>query len=119
VILTLPFPPSVNNLFVNVRKGRVRSPKYDAWATEAAYELTRQRARRVAGPVSLLFEFEEGRDKRKRDISNLVKAPEDLLVKFGIIAADDNTIVREIRLLWSDQVKGVRLTINPTGGKSK
>jgi Holliday junction resolvase RusA-like endonuclease len=36
------------------------------------------------------------RDKRKRDITNLLKAPEDLLVKFKVIEADDNTIVQAI-----------------------
>jgi Holliday junction resolvase RusA-like endonuclease len=108
---TLPFPPSVNNLFMNGKHGRFRSQRYDTWIQEAGVEIMRQRPKKVAGPVILTFEFQEGRDKRKRDISNLVKAPEDLLVKHGIIEADDGSIVREIKCKWSAEVEGVRVTV--------
>lgn len=108
---TLPFPPSVNNLFMNGKHGRFRSQRYDSWIQEAGAEIMRQRPKKVAGPVILLFEFQEGQDKRKRDISNLVKAPEDLLVKHGIIEADDGSIVREIRCKWAPDVEGVRVTV--------
>jgi Holliday junction resolvase RusA-like endonuclease len=111
IVITLPFPPSTNNLFINTSRGRIRSSKYDDWATEAGWELTRQRPGKSVGPVSLLFEFQSNRDKRKRDITNLLKAPEDLLVKFGVIEADDNTIVKEIRARWNKDVVGVRVTV--------
>jgi Holliday junction resolvase RusA-like endonuclease len=111
IVVTLPFPPSTNNLFINTSRGRIRSSKYDEWATEAGWELTRQRPAKSVGPVSLLFEFQSNRDKRKRDITNLLKAPEDLLVKFGVIEADDNTIVKEIRARWNKDVVGVRVTV--------
>jgi crossover junction endodeoxyribonuclease RusA len=75
IVITLPFPPSTNNLFINTSRGRIRSSKYDEWATEAGWELKRQRPPVVVGPVSLTFEFQSGRDKRKRDITNLLKAP--------------------------------------------
>lgn len=116
-VITLPFPPSTNNLFINTSRGRIRSSKYDEWAAEAGWELKRQRPANVTGPVSLAFEFQSNRDKRKRDITNLLKAPEDLLVKYGVIEADDNTIVREISACWSDAVEGVRITIKATAGE--
>ncbi len=112
-IIDLPFPPSVNNLFLNGKHGRFRSQKYDSWIMEAGAEIMRQRPSKVAGQVALSFEFQEGRDKRKRDITNLVKAPEDLLVKHGIIEADDGSIVREVFARWNEQVVGVRVTIRP------
>ncbi len=115
IVVTLPFPPSTNNLFINTSRGRIRSSKYDEWATEAGWELTRQRPAKSVGPVSLLFEFQLNRDRRKRDITNLLKAPEDLLVKFGVIEADDNTIVKEISARWSECVKGVQISIIPAG----
>ena len=31
VILNLPFPPSTNNLFINVTKGRIPSARYADW----------------------------------------------------------------------------------------
>lgn len=119
VTLTLPFPPSVNNLFINAGRKRVRSPKYRAWADEAYALILAQRSVyrqsgkgiAVPGPVKLLYEFQEGQDKRKRDIGNLEKATTDCLVEHQIIEADDNTIVRAIDLRWSDKVLGVRVTI--------
>lgn len=118
IVVTLPFPPSTNNLFINTSRGRIRSSKYDQWATEAGWELLRQRPSKVAGPVSLTFEFQSGKDKRKRDITNLLKAPEDLLVKHGIIEADDNTIVQSISANWNAEVTGVRIAITPMQGNA-
>lgn len=111
--ITLPFPPSTNNLFMNGKHGRFRSQKYDSWIQEAGNEILRQRPKRVDGPVNLLFEFQEGQDRRPRDISNLIKAPEDLLVKHGLIQADDNSIVRSISVKWNHEIEGVRVTIEP------
>lgn len=113
VILTLPFPPSANNLFINFGKKRVRSPRYSAWAMEAGLRLNTQHPRSIKGPVTLHYEFQEGQDKRKRDIGNLEKAVTDLLVEYGVIEADDNTIVREITLRWSSKVTGSCVTIIP------
>lgn len=112
-IINLPFPPSTNNLFINSRKGRFRSQKYDSWIMEAGNEILRQRPSKVAGPVILLFEFQDGYDARRRDISNLIKAPEDLLVSHRIIEADDQFTVRKISASWATDVEGVRVTIEP------
>lgn len=83
---------------------------------EAGNEILRQRPSKCAGPVLLTFEYQEGRDNRKRDVTNLIKAPEDLLVKHGIIEADDGSIVRSITACWSPDVEGVRITITPLFG---
>lgn len=115
--IRLPFPPSTNNLFINGSKGRFRSQKYADWIAEAGWELARQRPLKVAGPVDLVFHFQDGRDKRKRDVTNLIKAPEDLLVKHGIIEADDNTIVRSVTAFWADTAVGVEITIIPVSNR--
>ena len=78
---------------------------------EAGWELQRQRPPKIVGPVELVFCFQDGRDKRKRDVTNLIKAPEDLLVKHGVIEADDNTIVRAVSACWDDTVEGVEISI--------
>lgn len=109
----LPFPPSTNNLFVNGRKGRFRSQKYEAWIEEAGWELKRQRLPQLKGAVKLSFEFATPKTRLRRDISNLLKGPEDLLVKHGIIEGDHHEIVRSIRLSWSTEVEGMRVTIDP------
>ena len=109
-VIDLPFPPSVNNLFINVKRGRIRSQKYEDWIQEAGWLLACQRPAKCVGPVALFFEFCEP-DKRKRDLDNLLKAPQDLLVKHGIIEADDCSIVRSVHASWSEAVGGCRITI--------
>lgn len=114
--ISLPFPPSTNNLFVNGKRGRFRSAKYESWICEAGNEILRQRPSKHVGPVNLIFEFQDGYDARKRDISNLIKAPEDLLVSHRIIEADDQFTVRKVTALWALGVEGVRVTIEPVFG---
>lgn len=114
-VVKLPFPPSTNNMFINGSKGRFRSQKYEDWIMEAGWELARQRPPKFIGPVELVFHFQDGRDNRKRDVTNLIKAPEDLLVKQGIIEADDNTIVRGVSAYWADTAVGVEITIFNAG----
>lgn len=109
-VITLPFPPSTNNLFLNGRKGRFRSQKYDTWLQEAGWELKRQRPSKVAGPVSVKYEFGKP-DNRRRDLSNLIKAPEDLLVSYGVIESDDSATVQLLFAEWSEEVQGVRITV--------
>lgn len=103
-------PPSTNNLFINVTKGRVKSQQYETWIQEAQIDYYRQRPKRVAGPVNITMEFQE--PGRKSDLDNRMKAPLDFCVKSGIIEADDNTIVRSISAKWSDEVEGVRVTVS-------
>jgi crossover junction endodeoxyribonuclease RusA len=111
ITLTLPFPPSVNNLFINAGRKRVRSPGYRAWADLAGFQINRQKPQPVTGPVMLRYEFQEGQDNRRRDIDNLVKPVNDLLVEHGVIEGDDNRTVRAIDLRWSRDVVGVRITV--------
>lgn len=111
VCLLLPFPPSVNNLFVNNRRtgGRFPSKKYKAWQQEAGHALSfQQPLPEIAGPVRLKFAF--GRpDKRRRDLSNYLKAPEDTVVAHGIIS--DDSLVEKIEMEWVDDVVGCRIEV--------
>ena len=113
VIINLPMPPSTNNLFINVTKGRIPSARYADWRQEAGWSLKAQRPRSIKGPVILKYLFQEGQDRRKRDIGNLEKAPTDLIVEHKVIESDDNTIVRAIALGWSKAVTGARVQIIP------
>jgi Holliday junction resolvase RusA-like endonuclease len=111
-VISLPFPISTNALFADGKTRRHKSQRYADWLQEAGWALKSQRVVPVSGKVTLLYEVQEGHDKRKRDLSNLIKSTEDLLVSHGIIEADDNTIVREIAMKWNKEVTGVRITIN-------
>ena len=102
-------PPSTNNLYINVKKGRIRSQQYDEWIKWAEVDYLRQRPKPITGPVNITLEVQE--PKRRSDIDNRAKAPLDFIVKSGIIEADDQTIVRKLNLAWSDEVEGCRITI--------
>jgi len=109
---TLPMPPSVNGLWANGKHGRrFRTQNYDSWIYEAGAEIMCQRPAKYVGPVILSYEVQEPAGKRKFDLGNREKALTDLLVSHQIIQADDNTIVREIKLKWASDVEGVRVTV--------
>ncbi len=111
--ITLPFPPSVNNLFPG-KHSRHKSKRYKAWIKEAGLTiLTQEPIHRFRSPVSIVLTF--GRpDKRRRDISNFVKPVEDLLVTHGIIRDDSD--VHRGEQYWDATVTGVRVEITEAGG---
>jgi Holliday junction resolvase RusA-like endonuclease len=113
VVVQMPFPPSVNSMF-NQANGQQRFPTkaYKDWKTETEWKLLANKPGRVPGPVRLLFEVEE-KDRRQRDITNHLKAPEDMLVKLGVIDGDHSAVVRLVEAKWSKEVSGVRITITP------
>jgi crossover junction endodeoxyribonuclease RusA len=111
-VFTLPFPISVNAMFADGKTRRHKSQRYADWIAEAGYALKSQRPRPVTGPVTLLYEVQEGKDGRRRDLGNLEKGVTDLLVDHGVIEADHDRVVREIRLIWNKYVVGVRVTVS-------
>ena len=107
MLLTLPTPPSTNNLFVNVKgRGRVKTDRYRSWLRAAGNELRAQKPRKVAGPVAVSIEV--GPDKR-RDLDNYSKAVLDLLVMCGAI--DDDSNVMDLRLGKRDRDNGTVLVM--------
>jgi crossover junction endodeoxyribonuclease RusA len=119
IVLTLPFPVSVNAMFADGKTRRHKSQRYADWLAEAGYALKSQRPGKMAGPVTLLYEVQEGKDNRRRDIGNLEKGVTDLLVTYGVIEADHDKIVREIRLIWNKDVVGVRVSVASASPEAK
>jgi Holliday junction resolvase RusA-like endonuclease len=113
VTVTIPRPPSANNLFIGVGSRRVRSPRYREWADVAGWEIKRQRPAKTLGPVSLKLEIQEPSTGRRQDLDNKAKSAVDLLVSHGLIESDDQSTVRRITLEWSREVAGARVTIEP------
>ena len=109
VTIDLPFPISANGLFANVKgRGRVRSKRYTEWAHTAGWMLQSQRPAHVAGPFVLCLVVQR-KDNRRRDLSNLVKSVEDLLVHHDVI--DDDSLAERIHLTWGDAPEGCRVTV--------
>lgn len=96
VIILMPHPPSVNNLYKNAgRRGRVPTPAYETWKRSAGWEVKVQHIAPIRGPVAILVEH--GRRRGRVDTDNLFKAPLDLLVSLGIIEDDNTDIVTDLR----------------------
>lgn len=103
VAFNLPFPPSVNNLFLNVQgRGRVPTNNYKQWRKDAGKELMVQGVKRVPGPVAVMIDL-VAPDKRKRDCDNAIKPILDLLVTMQIIEADDWSVVRSVAAMWNEE----------------
>ena len=100
VTLTLPYPPSTNRIWRNTSKGTLKSRAYRQWETWALMEIKCQKGQLVSGPVVLTITA--GRpDKRRRDISNLIKATEDVLVKARVI--EDDCLVESLTARWGTE----------------
>jgi len=109
--VSLPFPPSINALYRAVGGRSILSEKYRLWKTEAGLVLNSQRPKKVLGKVAVSVEL-CAPDKRRRDADNAgTKALLDLLVSHQIIEADDNRILKEIKVVWVDQGDPCRVTI--------
>jgi crossover junction endodeoxyribonuclease RusA len=101
----LPVPPTANNLFPTVKKGRrfvrVPSKAYQKWKHEAARALGLQNII-ISSPMrgSLVAEYRFSfKDKRRRDIANFEKAVTDYLNDIGVFEDDSQidrmTLIRE------------------------
>lgn len=115
IVIQLPFPISVNAMFADGKTRRHKSQRYADWILEAGYALNRQKPKPIKGPIKILYEFQEGRDNRRRDAFNLEKGVTDLLVSHGVIEADHDLILRHGSVTWNREVQGVRVTITPAG----
>jgi Holliday junction resolvase RusA-like endonuclease len=109
IVLDLPVPPSVNNLFKNLRKGkgRARTPEYLKWIIMAGWHIQVARQSPITGPVCV---FLETKDNLRRDSDGYWKALLDLLVTHRLIDSDRCATVREHHFKWNKDVE-CRLTV--------
>lgn len=106
---SIPYPPTTNNLFLNVGKRRVRTKGYDNWTAAGAALIALQKPERVSGPFRLTLVANRP-DRRRRDLDNIIKPTADLLTKAGVIADDSNAV--EITARWADEIiAGGALTV--------
>ena len=86
--IMLPAPPSVNNLFVHVGRGkRARSKVYEAWINEARIIYADYGFSKPLGLKACWIEITANLNF-KRDLSNILKPMEDLLQRFDEIIDD-------------------------------
>ena len=102
--LRLPFPPSVNDMYL---KGRVISPAYKAWREHAGLTLNRQVARPFTGRCDIRIDLD---DTHQGDADNRAKPVLDLLVSHRVIGNDNKSHVRRVSIGW-EHVTGCRVII--------
>ncbi len=83
-MIELPLPPSTNNAYVNTPRGRRLSQKARAYKRDVQERLMEAGWRNfhLRLPLSLSIWYYLPDDKRRRDISNMVKILEDAIAEF-------------------------------------
>lgn len=92
ISLVLDVPPSVNNAFINVKRGgRVKSPEYRTWQAAAHWSVIAQSGgnRLVAPPYAVSISLPI---KMRGDLDNRIKGVLDLLTRVCVIT-DDSEVV--------------------------
>jgi Holliday junction resolvase RusA-like endonuclease len=104
VKFSMPIPPSTNALFRNVRgRGRVKTEAYYDFITLGITAIKLQRVPHITGRVVLVIGVERAR--ATADISNRLKALEDVIVKAGVI--EDDRLVTAIAICWTPPANGL------------
>lgn len=104
VSFTMPMPPSVNQIFRNLKgKGRVKTSEYHDWRAFAVTAIRRQQIGALTGRVLVLFGVE--RMSLTADIDNRIKAMLDAIVEAGVIA--DDRYVTGFAIAWLPAANGL------------
>lgn len=86
-IITLPYPPSVNNLFLTTKKGkRTKSERYQEYLSAVQRECMARRVRPLDGDLAILVQVY--RPRKVGDLDNSLKAILDSLKKGGAFFDD-------------------------------
>ena len=110
--LHLSYPPSANRLWRRGKNNIYASKEYTTWKREAGWQVIAQKPGGIAGPYRLSLNAVRP-DKRKRDLGNLLKAVEDLLVSAGVI--EDDSKAEMISMRWVTSGEGITVRIEPAG----
>ena len=102
--ITLPFPPSVNALFGNrSNQQRFMSKAYKEWLKSCPTITPGNGCIQEPCHVEYVLYFP---DKRKRDLSNYIKAPEDYLVSQCALLDDNHEIVQSFSVKFGGIDRG-------------
>lgn len=106
---TLPFPPSVNNLYATVHGRKVLSKRGREYHRDVTESMLKQQFQRF-GPQRVGYRVTVfPPDRRRRDLSNLVKAMEDALTAAGLW--DDDSQVDDLQLVRGHVAPGGSLYV--------
>ena len=104
VTITLPWPPTVNHMHINVIKGRIRSKGYIAFCGLVAHIVEREKIASMGSKRLSVAICLHGPNKRSFDIDNRVKPILDALQRAGVF--DDDEQVDSLAVTRGAIVKG-------------
>lgn len=113
VIRLAHIPPSTNGLYRNVNgRGRVKTERYKVWLQAVSHDMKKYHNHKWTEPVYLTIAI--GKLRGNADVSNCIKAVEDLLVTYGVIPGDSIKWVRGVNVyLAQEPFEGVEIAITP------
>lgn len=123
--LELPFPPSVNKIWLRRKRGGIYlNPDYAEWKEHCNGVLLSKRSElgpMITGPFEAFITLDESRRtnkdgsrKKNIDADNRVKAVLDWLERAAVILND--SLLDKLQVEWGP-VNGVRVTLVEKGGK--
>ncbi len=92
ITIVLDCPPSLNNAFINVKRGgRVKSKRYREWCNAAHFSVIASvpLPRRVSPPYSVRVSVPIG---TRADIDNLIKPLFDVMQRAGVMTNDREVV---------------------------
>lgn len=111
----LPWPPSVNNLYFNAGRKRVRAPLYRKWQEEAGWMVKAAKVPAFAQPVAITLDLCPP-DNRRTDADNRTKPVLDLLVACGVLPDDSRKHVQSVTARFvENSVHSCVVTIEEVG----
>lgn len=104
-------PPSVNHLFTNLSgRGRIPSKHYLAWRKAAGWDYNGLGS--VSGPYSMVITLDRTKVRKNSDISNRIKAVEDMCVTHQIV--EDDHLCQELTIRYGQCPKAIRVEVHPS-----
>ena len=101
IVMTLPWPPSVNRYWRSVQGRTILSAEGRAYKQQVAVMCRDQLIQCRSGSVEVDI-LAVRPDKRKRDLDNLLKAALDAMTPW--VWADDSQVV-DLRIRWAPEVE--------------
>jgi len=99
----MPVPPSVNQAYKNVKRGRAKTKSYSDWLLYAYQMIRMQKVPKVSGRCVVIIGVE--RKSLAADLDNRLKLTLDAIVSAQVI--DDDRFVTAIALTWVPQANGL------------
>jgi crossover junction endodeoxyribonuclease RusA len=95
-----PYPPSVNALYRRAPQGGMfKTAKWKSWRVDTMKFMRAQGAEvcEFDGPVKVEYIVARP-DRRRRDVTNLIKALDDMLEELGVVSNDCQIV--DCRIAW-------------------